>query len=59
MLHISNLLDMSCAFSLTSALKTAKETLSDPDQVKRIKLLLEEADALLEMNVSVIRCGLY
>jgi len=33
------------------ALKTAKETLSDPDQVKKIKLLLEEAAALLEMNL--------
>lgn len=33
------------------ALKTAKEVLGDADQVKRIKLLLEEADALLESNL--------
>lgn len=33
------------------AVKTAKEILADPDQVKKLKLLLEEADALLDINL--------
>lgn len=32
-------------------MKTAKEILADAEQVKKLKLLLEEANALLEISV--------
>jgi len=47
-----------CLFNF-QALKTAKEILSDADQVKKLKLLLEEASALLEINVGLFTTYFY